>query len=43
MREARPGDRYLLCSDGLSDFVAGDTIEEVLAEGARHRPPPPTG
>jgi serine/threonine protein phosphatase PrpC len=30
MREARPGDRYLLCSDGLSDFVAADTIEEVL-------------
>ena len=33
MREARPGDRYLLCSDGLSGFVAADTIEEVLAEG----------
>ena len=33
MREARPGDRYLICSDGLSDFVAGDTIEEVMAEG----------
>ena len=33
MREARPGDRYLICSDGLSDFVAGDTIEEVLTEG----------
>jgi len=24
------GDIYLLCSDGLSDMVAGDTIEEVL-------------
>jgi PPM family protein phosphatase len=33
MREARPGDRYLICSDGLSDFVAGDTIEEVMTEG----------
>ena len=33
MREARPGDRYLICSDGLSDFVAADTIEEVLTEG----------
>jgi protein phosphatase len=25
-----PGDIYLLCSDGLSDMIAGDTIEEVL-------------
>jgi PPM family protein phosphatase len=33
MREARPGDRYLICSDGLSDFVAGDTIQEVMTEG----------
>lgn len=32
LREARPGDRYLICSDGLSDFVARDTIEEVLGE-----------
>ncbi|WP_068249418.1 Stp1/IreP family PP2C-type Ser/Thr phosphatase [Janibacter corallicola] len=29
-REARRGDRYLLCSDGLSGFVAADTIEEIL-------------
>ncbi|HET7303048.1 MAG TPA: protein phosphatase 2C domain-containing protein [Segeticoccus sp.] len=34
MREARTGDRYLLCSDGLSDFVGRDTIEEVLREGS---------
>ncbi|HET8599197.1 MAG TPA: protein phosphatase 2C domain-containing protein [Segeticoccus sp.] len=34
MREARVGDRYLLCSDGLSDFVGSDTIEEVMREGA---------
>lgn len=33
VREARPGDRYLLCSDGLSGFVARDTIEEVLSAG----------
>jgi PPM family protein phosphatase len=33
MREARIGDRYLVCSDGLSGFVARDTIEEVLQEG----------
>jgi len=30
IREARVGDRYLICSDGLSGFVAGDTIQEVL-------------
>lgn len=33
-REARIGDRYLLCSDGLSGFVARDTIEEQLAADA---------
>ena len=38
-REARLGDRYLLCSDGLSGFVAHDTIEEQLAAG---RPPAET-
>ncbi|MDN5716340.1 MAG: Stp1/IreP family PP2C-type Ser/Thr phosphatase [Janibacter sp.] len=32
-REARLGDRYMLCSDGLSGFVALDTIEEILAGG----------
>jgi len=32
MREARVGDRYLLCSDGLSGFVARDTIAEVLEQ-----------
>ncbi|HOB50823.1 MAG TPA: protein phosphatase 2C domain-containing protein [Mycobacterium sp.] len=30
MREARVGDRYLLCSDGLSDPVSQETIHEAL-------------
>lgn len=33
MREAHVGDRYLVCSDGLSGFVARDTIQEILMEG----------
>ena len=32
-REARLGDRYLLCSDGLSGFVALETIGEILSGG----------
>ncbi|MDO8147636.1 protein phosphatase 2C domain-containing protein [Isoptericola sp. b515] len=31
IREARAGDRWLLCSDGLSGFVPVDQITEVLA------------
>ena len=31
LREARAGDRYLLCSDGLSDVVSEETIAETLA------------
>jgi protein phosphatase len=30
VREARAGDRYLLCSDGLSDPVSHDTIHEAM-------------
>jgi protein phosphatase len=30
IREARIGDRYLLCSDGLSDVVSPDTLLEAL-------------
>ncbi|MGO3363046.1 MAG: PP2C family protein-serine/threonine phosphatase [Corynebacterium sp.] len=33
LRDARPGDRYLLCSDGLSDPVSFDTIQEVMRTG----------
>lgn len=31
LREAKVGDHYLLCSDGLSDYVAGSTIEDIVA------------
>ncbi|MGW0042209.1 PP2C family protein-serine/threonine phosphatase [Rhodococcus sp. NPDC003348] len=33
VREARAGDRYLLCSDGLSDVVSDETIADVLRGG----------
>jgi protein phosphatase len=31
VREARAGDRYLLCSDGLSGFISYDTLAEGVA------------
>ena len=31
LREARAGDRYLLCSDGLSGVVSEQTLHQVLA------------
>ncbi|MFL6161848.1 MAG: PP2C family protein-serine/threonine phosphatase [Jatrophihabitantaceae bacterium] len=33
IREARLGDRYLLCSDGLSDVVTASTLLEALSAG----------
>ena len=36
IREARAGDRYLLCSDGLSGVVSDETLAETL----RHLPRP---
>ncbi len=33
VRQARAGDRYVLCSDGLSDYVGRSTIEEVVGGG----------
>ncbi|WP_029253885.1 Stp1/IreP family PP2C-type Ser/Thr phosphatase, partial [Paraoerskovia marina] len=32
VREARAGDRWLLCSDGLSGFVSIETLEQTLIE-----------
>ncbi|HST83877.1 MAG TPA: PP2C family serine/threonine-protein phosphatase [Kineosporiaceae bacterium] len=39
MREAKIGDRYLLCSDGLSSVVSFETIQDTMAAG---RDPGPT-
>jgi PPM family protein phosphatase len=33
VREARIGDRYLIASDGLTDYVAADTIADVVTAG----------
>ncbi len=33
IREARAGDRYLLCSDGLSGVVSKETLRETLTVG----------
>jgi PPM family protein phosphatase len=36
VREARAGDRFMLCSDGLSDVVDRGTLAETLSEGEPH-------
>jgi PPM family protein phosphatase len=38
MREARVGDRYLLCSDGLSGVVSFDTLRDTLGAGKEPAP-----
>ncbi|MGH3911867.1 MAG: PP2C family protein-serine/threonine phosphatase [Pseudonocardiaceae bacterium] len=37
VREARAGDRYLLCSDGLSGVVSAETLAEALQIADPHR------
>ena len=34
VREAKPGDTYLLCSDGLTGVVTEETLTEVLGDGS---------
>jgi serine/threonine protein phosphatase PrpC len=37
VRAIQPGDRYLICSDGLSGFASADAIRDVLASGEPSR------
>lgn len=33
MRQAHPGDRYVICSDGLSDVIGPETLAEIVTAG----------
>ncbi|WP_022923428.1 PP2C family protein-serine/threonine phosphatase [Serinicoccus marinus] len=35
LRELRSGDRVLICSDGLTDYVSTEVVTEILAEPGR--------
>lgn len=35
LRELRAGDRLMICSDGLTDYVSQDTVAEILGEAGR--------
>ncbi|WP_151523786.1 PP2C family protein-serine/threonine phosphatase [Serinicoccus kebangsaanensis] len=35
LRELRSGDRVLICSDGLTDYVSTEVVTEILAETGR--------
>ncbi|WP_010147351.1 PP2C family protein-serine/threonine phosphatase [Serinicoccus profundi] len=35
LRELRQGDRVLICSDGLTDYVSTEVVTEILAEPGR--------
>jgi PPM family protein phosphatase len=37
IREVRAGDRYLLCSDGISDVLSSETLAEALLVGEPQR------
>ena len=36
VRETDPGDRYLLCSDGLSEYLPADVTSDALAVSDPH-------
>lgn len=40
--EARPGDVYLLCSDGLCGYVSDDEVERIVGFGLKLGHPPAT-